>query len=285
MPRRRTLTGRDERQRNRFGVANHRRENVNNVIDRNNDNDNDNGVDILSDSFKVALNLIPRNFDSYSLGCMNLICRFCGSKHFASEITSGDRNAFTSCCHKGKVFLRPLTQNVFFNQLYDNLRSIIPDVRARSKNYFDNIRKYNSSFAMVSSEAQVADTVLSGIYHFKIHDVFYHRSGPLTVGYGRDPSYAQLYFYDVETANAFRLRQQANQFCNRNLMQEIALELNNVNPFVRSFITMKEHCERVENATHELSMVITVNRNTDVRRFNDAIATDVAVIFKSIDGE
>ena len=50
--------------------------------------------------------------------------------------------------------------------------------------YFENIRKYNLSFAMVSSEAKISDTVMRGVYHFKIHNVFYHRSGPVTAGYG-----------------------------------------------------------------------------------------------------
>lgn len=73
----------------------------------------------------------------------------------------------------------------------------------------------------LSSEAKVADTVLQGIYHFKIHDVFYHRSGSLTAGYGREPCYAQLYFYDVDTAVNYRLRQQNNSNCKQNLMRSI----------------------------------------------------------------
>lgn len=284
MPARKTLTGRIERQRNRVSQANRRRANVNtNVLPV--VNANDNLIDVLSETFRVALNLVPRNFDSYNVGPMNLKCRFCDAKHFAFEVTAGDRNAFTMCCHKGKVFLAPLSQNSFFNDLYDGLKSIDPIVKAKSKNYFENIRSFNSSFAMVSSEASIDDRVLQGIYHFKIHNIFYHRNGPLTATYGRDPSYAQLYFYDVDTANTVRLRQQSNQSCDSNLMREISVELNQVNPFVRSFATMKEYSERVENANHELSMVITVNRHTDIRRFNDATATDVAVIFKSIDGE
>lgn len=279
MPRSRTLTGRVERQRNRSRETNRRDVNVNDVPNRNNQ------IDILSDSFKIALNLVPKNFVSYSLGPMNFICRCCNAKHFESEITSGDRDVFSSCCHKGKVFLAPLSQNAFFNELYENLTSSDPQLSRKSRNFFDNIRNFNASFAMVSSEANVDDRVLRGIYHFKIHNVFYHRIGPLTQTYGRDPSYAQLYFFDVDTANNFRANQAANQSCDRILMREIAVELNRINPFVQSFLTLKEHTERVENRIHELSMVITVNRDTDIRRFNNATATDVAVIFRSTDGE
>ena len=38
---------------------------------------------------------------------------------------------------------------------------------------------------MVSSEAKISDTVTHGVYRFKIHDIFYHRSGPMTDVYKR----------------------------------------------------------------------------------------------------
>ena len=69
----------------------------------------------------------------------------------------------------------------------------------------------------VSSEAKISDTVTRGVNHFKIHDVFYHRSGPMTAGYGRSPCYVQLYFYDVDTAVNYRLREHYNQTCNNNI--------------------------------------------------------------------
>lgn len=284
MPRLRSLAGRIERQRNRENSRIRRNNNVNSV-DGNNANNENNLIDILHDRFRVALQLIPRNFDSYSLGEMDLICRFCDAKHFASEVTANDYDEFTMCCHKGKVFLLPFPQNQFFNRLYEGLKSNNLRVKNKSKNYFDNIRNYNSAFAMVSSEANISDVVSHGVYHFKIHNVFYHRNGPLTAAAGRDPMYAQLYFYDVDIANEFRMRQRSNESCDRVLMNNISRELNRINPFVQSFFTMKEHCQRVENSEHEMSMLITMNANTDVRRFNDAIATDVAVIFKSTDGE
>lgn len=138
---------------------------------------------------------------------------------------------------------------------------------------------------MVSSETKISDTVTRGVYHFKIHDFFYHISGPMTVGYGRSPRYAQLYFYDFDTAVNYRLREHYNQTCNNNIMREISLELERIHPFVRSFIAMKDHCQRVENQNKEICMLIKVNRDLDLRRYNDAVQTDVAVIFSTVDGE
>jgi len=183
------------------------------------------------------------------------------------------------------VCLPPLTQNHFFNNLYTGLSSHDELDKRQSTNYFNNIRNYNSSFAMISSEAKIDESVAQGIYHFKIHDAFYHRAGPLTATDGRAPKYAQLYFYDVDTANSYRSAQSSNQNCNVNLLHQISVQLNEVNPFVQSFHTMKDFCEREPNIHKDVSMFITVNRGVDLRRYNDAVATDVAVIFSTVDGE
>ena len=70
---------------------------------------------------------------------------------------------------------------------------------------------------MVSSEAKVSEAVTSGVYHFKIYDNFYHRSGPMNAVYCRSPCYAQLHFYDVDPAINYRLQEHFNQTCNNNL--------------------------------------------------------------------
>lgn len=65
----------------------------------------------------------------------------------------------------------------------------------------------------------------------------------------------------------------------------MSLELERSNPFVRSFIAMKDQCQRVENQNKDICMLIKVNHKLDLRRFNDAVQTDVAVIFSTVDGE
>ena len=50
---------------------------------------------------------------------------------------------------------------------------------------------------MVSSEAHLDSSVLNGVYHFKIHDIVYHRAGPvINTTFDRKSCYAQLYFYE-----------------------------------------------------------------------------------------
>ena len=100
--------------------------------------------------------------------------------------------------------------------MYDGVTSNEPWIKRKSKNYFENIRKYKSSFVMISSEVKISDTVMNGVYHFKIHDIFfsfyfYHRSSPITAGYGHWPCYAQFCFYDVDTIVDYRLCKHFNQ--------------------------------------------------------------------------
>lgn len=276
MPQRTTLTGRVERRRRRDvrgGPAFRLLENICSSVDN------------LDDSFKSALNLIPRNFESFHLGEMSFRCSSCGAKHFQAEMTCRDGNLFSLCCHKGKVSLLDLTVNPLLRSLCQGISSADVLIKRRSQNYLQNIRSYNSSFAMVSSEVQIADSTLNGVYNFKIHDIFYHRAGSMTSVYGRQPCYAQLYFYDVETAVQYRMRERANAECNLGLMRELAVELNRVNSFIRSFKAMSEYCRRPENLAAEVCMLIKANNNVDLRRYNDAITTDVAAIFKSDDGE
>ncbi|CAH2107506.1 unnamed protein product [Euphydryas editha] len=65
-------------------------------------------------------------------------------------------------------------------------------------------------------------------------------------------------------------------------MREISVELERNNPFVRSSIAMKHYCQRVEKQNKEIRMLI-VHHDLDLRRFSDAIQTDVAVIFSTVD--
>lgn len=263
----------------RYPIRSRSRSNTNDNQNPNANNNVNLNLVILEENFKSALNIVPENYESFHIGSMNIICRYCNSKNFSSEITAKDRDKFTNCCHKGKVSLRPLSQNNFFNSFYDTYNT------ANSKNYFDNIRSYNAAFAMVSCRIKIDRPITNGVYHFKIHDAFYHQQGATQAPYGANPTYAQCYFYDTETAVNYRManNQRDSKKCLRSIMLSIANELNQVNPFVKSFKTMHEIC-RADN-TRELTMIIKADRDLDLRRFNDATSTDVAVIFSTPNGE
>ena len=68
-------------------------------------------------------------------------------------------------------------------------------------------------------------------------------------------------------------------------MGQISVELDKINTFIRSFRAMEKRCDREFNAQNQICVAITVNRDTNVRRYNDATRTDVVSIFTAVDGE
>jgi len=235
------------------------------------------------DGYRAAV--LDRRGATSNLGPMNVKCLYCGGLHFKQEKTGRDSSIFTLCCQKGKVSLPHLRNSPYFQELIGNSQSENRAARLRSKNYLDNIRQFNSAFAMVSSESHLDENITHGIYNFKIHDAFYHRVGPLIPQEGRDPKYAQIYMYDVDTATQQRMKQNANKKCNENLMREIGSHLENTNPFVQTFKTVAEMCrEESSGESSEILMYIIKDKDSDLRRYNDATCTDVAAIFKAENG-
>src|SRR5688572_9158684 len=125
---------------------------------------------------------------------------------------------------------------------------------------------------MISSEAKLDESLLQeGIYHFQIHDTFHHCIGSLETGPDYSPNYAQLYFYDVDTAVQQRMQIPANCNCNQSNMRELSTYLGQVNPFVQSFHTMAEvNCAQNlgEEANIGMYLMTRNSRNVDLRCFN-----------------
>ena len=96
-------------------------------------------------------------------------------------------------------------------------------------------------------------------------------------GSGHLPRYMQLYFYD--NVVDYNVHKHFNQTCNNNVMGEISLELDSINPFVQ------DHCQRLENLHKEICVLIKLKHDLDQCHFNDAVQTVVTVIFKTVDGE
>lgn len=123
--------------------------------------------DFTIETYKIAFTCELTAFQTIHLGTMDCVCSFCGAIHFQSEKTAANNNSFSLCCHKGKVKLDNFPQNDFFENLFNGLTSNNAAIKKRSKNYFQNIRSYNAAFAMISSEAEIDQSVANGVYFFK----------------------------------------------------------------------------------------------------------------------
>lgn len=72
---------------------------------------------------------------------------------------------------------------------------------AKSKNFKNNIRTYNSMFAFTSMGGKVDESVNKtgrAPYVFRLHGQTYHKIGSLLPEQGSPPKFAQLYIYDTE---------------------------------------------------------------------------------------
>lgn len=250
MPRGKTLSGRIERNSCRSYLRGMRSTIQNHVNAHVNNNPNNaNNVDVLINSYKVALNLIPRNFESFNCGGLSLRCMYCRALNFQSEITQRSNEAFTLCCHKGKVNLPPISQNIFIENMIKNIDNDDPQIKRRSKNYMTNIRAFNSAFAMVSAEAKLSNVALNGIYHFKIHDIFYHRAGSLIPENGNEPTYAQLY------AHKLALKENCIVLLIRNLNTDKAL-VNGTRMRIKRMYTNMIDCEVLTGVARNTRVLI-----------------------------
>jgi hypothetical protein len=221
-----------------------------------------------------------------NLGPMNLVCSKCHAKHWEAEKLSNSRNGdprFGTCCLDGKIVLpavkvppRPLLE------LFDGTSN-------HSAEFKKNIRRYNAAFALASLGVTVDKSVQDGHgpYVFKIQGGLYHNVGSLLPEVGKDPVYAQLYFYSSEEANAARLRRNRGGHnnmagLNAQVMGIIDQVLRENHAYVHIFKTAYERL-RDQQAEHpevpsEAFAVIQCEPGTDARRYNAPTANEVAVV-------
>ncbi|UYV71113.1 hypothetical protein LAZ67_8001784, partial [Cordylochernes scorpioides] len=142
-----------------------------------------------------------------------------------------------------------------------------------SKNYLENIRSINSSFAFASMGAQVSPPPGYGPYCFRIQGQIYHRTGTLHPEDGEGRKFAQLYILDTEVATEERLKLKENQGCNKDLMNAVATLLHQINPFTEAYRMLgdveKEEERKAKENNNELPsivMAIKQDRKQDHRR-------------------
>ncbi|UYV67933.1 hypothetical protein LAZ67_5002532 [Cordylochernes scorpioides] len=219
----------------------------------------------------------------HTCGLMSVICLYCGSHNFLAERPLDGK--FTQCCQKGKVVLH---QNKYPILLED----LMKQRHQHSKNFLENIRSINSSFAFASMGAQVSPPPGYGPYCFRIQGQIYHRTGTLHPEDGEGRKFAQLYILDTEVATEERLKLKENQGCNKDLMNAVATLLQQINTFTEAYrmlgdVEKEEERKAKENNTELPSIVMAIkqDRKQDHRRYNNPRVSEVAVIFESDDGE
>src|SRR5882762_8566521 len=213
---------------------------------------------------------------SYSLGPMNVHCSHCHALHFLPEKLSISSNAnprFGKCCLQGQVQLPPLSQPPLA------LSSLFKGSGQPQKQFRERIRQYNAAFAFTSIAAHINDSVLSGSgpYSFILHGSLHHKMGALLPPPGLQPSYAQLYVLDPDSATNARSTRNSNLV--PSTMSDLHAMLLQHNPYVEMYKQAHQILrEKPEHEQHHVRLCITVDPNTDLRRYNAPTVNEIAAI-------
>ncbi|KAJ7146510.1 hypothetical protein C8R44DRAFT_724281 [Mycena epipterygia] len=195
--------------------------------------------------------VIEAQVQPINLGRMNVVCPECGALHWKVEALAKSRVndlRFGTCCLDGKIVLPAVRAPP------RDLLELFNGTSHRSEHFKKNIRTYNAAFALASLGVTVDKTVLDGHgpYVFKIQGALYHKVGALLPEPGKNPVYAQLYFYSSAEANAACMRRNRATNNMAGLNPEVMGILDAVlqqNAHVRAFKTAFERL-RDQQAAH-----------------------------------
>ncbi|GAN02592.1 hypothetical protein MAM1_0024c02036 [Mucor ambiguus] len=127
---------------------------------------------------------------------------------------------FQVCCAAGQAMLRPL------EPLPDQIATLLKNNDARSKEFKENIRSYNSALSFASMNADLDRRYANnqhGAYAFRIHGGVYHLMSssliPDESNVVQQPRFAQIYIFDSRNELQNRTNVAGNQDVSRETMR------------------------------------------------------------------
>jgi hypothetical protein len=171
---------------------------------------------------------------------MDRACPYCGALYWRSELypsPSTREPSFELCCRTGCVPPHPLPQPPRL------LRHYFCSNTPQAKLFRRWIRLLNSSLAYTSIGCRRDPRLRphEALYIFQLQGAIYHLQGPLD---GVHPSYAQLYFMDMESALATRLHRYPLLRNCPVVLQKLDQMLRRHNPFHAIFFRARDFLRR-----------------------------------------
>ena len=206
--------------------------------------------------------------DSFYAGSMNQVCPHCAALRFKAELRP------YNCCHSGKVCLPQLLP------IPDEIKNLFTGQDEKSKNFQQNIRRYNSAMAFASMGASVAPPPGHGPYVYRIHGQTYHKSGCLHPDPGKPPRYGQLYILEGQQATAARIANDSNEGCRADVLQTLHDTLEYSSPYAAAF----KHMLQVEQENPHKEVKMWMMKVNDQQRHNLPRHDEVAAVFVGEDG-
>ncbi|XP_071738942.1 uncharacterized protein [Rutidosis leptorrhynchoides] len=221
------------------------------------------------------------------------ICNECEAKLWKSEAQRGNKalrkKVYSLCCLNGKVELPKLKQPP---QL---LIQLLKGDSKISKNFIENVRRYNMMFSFTSMGGKLDYSVNSGNapFVYRMHGQNYHLYSSLLPQDGQDPRFCQLYIYDTyhEVDNWIKAYGKSNKAKTNNTSNEIDVTtvfqlkglLDFTNPLVKEFRHARDRFDMDSNEPIRLKII--GSRDKDGRTHNLPTTHEVAaLIIGDIDG-
>nr|GEX52546.1 helicase-like protein [Tanacetum cinerariifolium] len=122
--------------------------------------------------------------------------------------THNNSESYSLCRGREKVMLPTALKNP-----PKLLMDLINRKHAKSTNFIDNIRRYNSMFAFTSMGSKQDKSVNTGCgpYFYRIQGMNYDRMGSLLSDKGKPPMSSQLYIYDTENEVKNKIKFASNE--------------------------------------------------------------------------
>ena len=113
-----------------------------------------------------------------------------------------------------------------------------------------------------------------GVHNFKIHGSIYHLIGSLLPDDSDKPSCAQIYMYDTD----YQIESRSERFSQLDidLIREIQNALLAHNPYVSKLRYVSQVIK--ENGNLDIRLMISTNKDIDMRRYNTPGTSEVAVL-------
>lgn len=197
-----------------------------------------------------------------SLGPPSVLCSKCKALMWNLERNNkSNMNAaptFSLCCKNGAVLLPP-------EELPPEPLASLLNGGSNSAHFRQNIRVYNSMFAMCSSGGKIDHRINKGgaPYCFKIRGMNMHFIGSLLPPDGEHPKFCQLYIYDTdnELSNRLDIVGASRDQVNIQIVRELSGMLDQHNKLVRYFRTARERFKNKELEEFKLILISSYAEN------------------------
>lgn len=220
----------------------------------------------LPPAYDYNTDLVEKYVSKVAIGTMSKQCIHCGAKTWNLE-------SMGLCCNNGKVGIEPLPEPPAL------LLSLLRGDHPKSNQFLKYIRRYNYAFAMTSLGCK-EETFPSGFKPtFKICGRVYHRHRSYLALPGEKPQFMQLYFLE-DLDLQLDLRSELEQICDRELLAELQIMLQQNNHFVREFKTLYEKIVKDHLQIDQVNIVIKDSRLPNVHpgRTNLPTVPEIAIL-------